>query len=72
LRLGHVFIAAHGLAAAIRPAFGFSGASSPRHGSHELFNRWADWDHDVFNPAPRRRSQLGTRRMTMALLASWR
>jgi 4-hydroxybenzoate polyprenyltransferase len=31
------------------------------------FNRWADWDHDVFNPRTRRRSQLGTRRMTMLL-----
>ncbi len=31
------------------------------------FNRWADWDHDQFNPRTRRRSQLGTRGMTMAL-----
>ncbi len=31
------------------------------------FNRWADWDHDVFNPRTKRRSQLGTRRMTMTL-----
>jgi len=31
------------------------------------FNRWADWDHDVFNPRTRRRSQLGTRRTTMLL-----
>lgn len=31
------------------------------------FNRWADWDYDVFNPRTKRRSQLGTRRMTMVL-----
>ncbi|HUB68470.1 MAG TPA: UbiA-like polyprenyltransferase [Candidatus Methylacidiphilales bacterium] len=31
------------------------------------FNRWADWDYDTFNPRTRRRSQLGTRRLTMAL-----
>jgi 4-hydroxybenzoate polyprenyltransferase len=31
------------------------------------FNRWADWDHDQFNPRTRRRSQLGTRPMTMTL-----
>jgi len=31
------------------------------------FNRWADWDHDVFNPRTKRRSQLGTRGMTMVL-----
>ena len=31
------------------------------------FNRWADWDDDVFNPRTRRRSQLGTRRVTMTL-----
>jgi 4-hydroxybenzoate polyprenyltransferase len=31
------------------------------------FNRWADWDHDVFNPRTKRRSQLGTRSMTLAL-----
>ena len=31
------------------------------------FNRWADWDYDVFNPRTKRRSQLGTRPMTLAL-----
>jgi 4-hydroxybenzoate polyprenyltransferase len=31
------------------------------------FNRWADWDYDVFNPRTARRSQLGTRRSTMTL-----
>jgi 4-hydroxybenzoate polyprenyltransferase len=31
------------------------------------FNRWADWDYDTFNPRTQRRSQLGTRRTTMAL-----
>lgn len=31
------------------------------------FNRWADWDYDVFNPRTKRRSQLGTRRSTMVL-----
>jgi 4-hydroxybenzoate polyprenyltransferase len=31
------------------------------------FNRWADWDHDAFNPRTKRRSELGTRRSTMAL-----
>jgi 4-hydroxybenzoate polyprenyltransferase len=31
------------------------------------FNRWADWDYDKFNPRTRRRSQLGTRRLTMIL-----
>jgi 4-hydroxybenzoate polyprenyltransferase len=31
------------------------------------FNRWADWDHDRFNPRTRRRSELGTRPMTMTL-----
>jgi 4-hydroxybenzoate polyprenyltransferase len=31
------------------------------------FNRWADWDHDMFNPRTKRRSQLGTRGTTMAL-----
>ena len=31
------------------------------------FNRWADWDYDVFNPRTKRRSQLGTRGSTMAL-----
>jgi len=31
------------------------------------FNRWADWDYDTFNPRTRRRSQLGTRRLTMIL-----
>jgi len=31
------------------------------------FNRWADWDYDTFNPRTKRRSQLGTRRSTMAL-----
>jgi len=31
------------------------------------FNRWADWDYDVFNPRTKRRSQLGTRRATLAL-----
>src|SRR5277367_2360413 len=31
------------------------------------FNRWADWDYDVFNPRTMRRSQLGTRRSTLIL-----
>ena len=31
------------------------------------FNRWADWDYDVFNPRTKRRSQLGTRGSTMFL-----
>jgi 4-hydroxybenzoate polyprenyltransferase len=31
------------------------------------FNRWADWDYDVFNPRTKRRSQLGTRKTTLAL-----
>ncbi len=31
------------------------------------FNRWADWDHDMFNPRTKRRSQLGTRGTTMTL-----
>jgi 4-hydroxybenzoate polyprenyltransferase len=31
------------------------------------FNRWADWDYDVFNPRTMRRSKLGTRRSTLAL-----
>jgi 4-hydroxybenzoate polyprenyltransferase len=31
------------------------------------FNRWADWDYDTFNPRTKRRSQLGTRRTTMAV-----
>ena len=31
------------------------------------FNRWADWDYDVFNPRTKRRSELGTRGSTMAL-----
>jgi 4-hydroxybenzoate polyprenyltransferase len=31
------------------------------------FNRWADWDYDTFNPRTKHRSQLGTRRLTMAL-----
>jgi 4-hydroxybenzoate polyprenyltransferase len=31
------------------------------------FNRWADWDHDVFNPRTKRRSELGTRRSTLVL-----
>jgi 4-hydroxybenzoate polyprenyltransferase len=31
------------------------------------FNRWADWDYDTFNPRTKRRSQLGTRRATLAL-----
>jgi 4-hydroxybenzoate polyprenyltransferase len=31
------------------------------------FNRWADWDYDVFNPRTMRRSQLGTRGSTLAL-----
>ena len=31
------------------------------------FNRWADWDYDVFNPRTMRRSELGTRRSTLAL-----
>jgi len=31
------------------------------------FNRWADWDYDAFNPRTKRRSQLGTRRMTLLL-----
>jgi 4-hydroxybenzoate polyprenyltransferase len=31
------------------------------------FNRWADWDYDVFNPRTMRRSTLGTRRSTLAL-----
>src|SRR5476649_2577185 len=31
------------------------------------FNRWADWDYDAFNPRTKRRSQLGTRRATLAL-----
>jgi 4-hydroxybenzoate polyprenyltransferase len=31
------------------------------------FNRWADWDFDRFNPRTKRRSQLGTRRLTMTL-----
>ncbi len=31
------------------------------------FNRWADWDYDVFNPRTMRRSQLGTRRSTLVL-----
>jgi 4-hydroxybenzoate polyprenyltransferase len=31
------------------------------------FNRWADWDFDAFNPRTKRRSQLGTRRSTLAL-----
>jgi 4-hydroxybenzoate polyprenyltransferase len=33
------------------------------------FNRWADWDYDTFNPRTKRRSQLGTRRTTLALCA---
>lgn len=31
------------------------------------FNRWADWDYDVFNPRTRRRSQLGTRGIAFGL-----
>src|SRR5277367_2553366 len=31
------------------------------------FNRWADWDYDVFNPRTKRRSQLGTRGSTLLL-----
>ena len=31
------------------------------------FNRWADWDYDVFNPRTMRRSQLGTRGSTLVL-----
>jgi 4-hydroxybenzoate polyprenyltransferase len=31
------------------------------------FNRWADWDHDAFNPRTQGRRQLGTRRSTMIL-----
>src|SRR5271154_7629966 len=31
------------------------------------FNRWADWDYDVFNPRTMRRSSLGTRRSTLAI-----
>lgn len=31
------------------------------------FNRWADWDYDIFNPRTQRRSELGSRRMTLAL-----
>jgi 4-hydroxybenzoate polyprenyltransferase len=31
------------------------------------FNRWADWEYDVFNPRTRRRSQLGTKRSTLFL-----
>ena len=31
------------------------------------FNRWADWDYDAFNPRTKRRSQLGTRQLTMTL-----
>ncbi len=31
------------------------------------FNRWADWDYDVFNPRTKRRSELGTRGSTMVL-----
>jgi 4-hydroxybenzoate polyprenyltransferase len=31
------------------------------------FNRWADWEYDVFNPRTKRRSELGTRRATMVL-----
>jgi 4-hydroxybenzoate polyprenyltransferase len=31
------------------------------------FNRWADWDYDTFNPRTKRRSQLGTRPLTMIL-----
>ncbi len=31
------------------------------------FNRWADWDYDVFNPRTMRRSMLGTRQSTMVL-----
>jgi len=31
------------------------------------FNRWADWDYDAFNPRTKRRSQLGTRGMTLLL-----
>ncbi len=31
------------------------------------FNRWADWDYDVFNPRTKRRSQLGTRGGVLAL-----
>jgi 4-hydroxybenzoate polyprenyltransferase len=31
------------------------------------FNRWADWDYDVFNPRTMRRSELGTRRSTLVL-----
>jgi 4-hydroxybenzoate polyprenyltransferase len=33
------------------------------------FNRWADWDFDVFNPRTKRRAELGTRTSTMALCA---
>ncbi len=33
------------------------------------FNRWADWDFDVFNPRTKRRSELGTRAGTMILCA---
>ena len=31
------------------------------------FNRWADWEYDVFNPRTKRRSQLGTKRATLVL-----
>jgi 4-hydroxybenzoate polyprenyltransferase len=31
------------------------------------FNRWADWDFDRFNPRTRRRSKLGSRRLTLVL-----
>jgi len=33
------------------------------------FNRWADWDYDVFNPRTKRRSTLGTRNGTLVLCA---
>ncbi|MCE0484642.1 MAG: putative 4-hydroxybenzoate polyprenyltransferase [Methylacidiphilales bacterium] len=31
------------------------------------FNRWADWDYDMFNPRTKRRSQLGTKTGTLVL-----
>jgi 4-hydroxybenzoate polyprenyltransferase len=64
--LSAMFIAAHGVPP-LRTLLWILWCLISARTAAMCFNRWADWDHDVFNPRTKRRSQLGTRRATMSL-----
>jgi 4-hydroxybenzoate polyprenyltransferase len=62
--LSAMLVAAHGV-----PGFWILWCLVSARTAAMAFNRWADWDYDVFNPRTKRRSQLGTRGSTLVLCA---